>query len=134
MEEIVKNLELYNSEYKLEEHQYLLKVRKDRVGFLTKLTLKNELPIAFKNWTKGYHDKSCSLPIYVFDNFRYSGWKLVEWRFGMSQNWAKVKHPAGFVVEVQLHNLLETLLNTTMIEGQIEGEYRWDKYKGLIDY
>jgi hypothetical protein len=24
-----------------------------------------------------------------------TGWKLISWRFGQSQNWARVRHPEG---------------------------------------
>lgn len=96
-------------------------------GFLTKLTQKNTVPVSFSNWiTWG---RTQSLPIYVFEEELRSGWELAGIRIGQSQQWAVMKHPMDFTVEIYLDNLEEIILNHTMVNGVIQGEFRWEGHK-----
>lgn len=118
----------YIKGYKLEEDEYLLKIReKDKVGFLTKLTQKGEIPKAFADW--GFHSyygqSTETFPTYVFKEEFRSGWKLNKWRFGMSQNWASVIHPKGFSVEIYLSDFLEIVKTSTIMNGEIQGKFKW---------
>ena len=89
------SLKLYTEGYVLKENEYLLKIRKSNLssvvdtGFLSKLTQKGQLPKSFDDWGKTYHDRT-PLPTYIFEETYRSGWKLLSWRFGQSQNWARV--------------------------------------------
>lgn len=116
----------------LADNEYLLKIREDggkyKTGFLSKLTQKGELPVAFKEWGDGY-GKRADLQIYVFEEKHRSGWKIVSWRFGQSQNWAKVLTPEGFTLEIYLQQLLEIVLSNTIIDGVIQGELLWQQHK-----
>lgn len=132
------------------EDQFLLKLRDDaewywdgekhqvktyyKTGFLTKLTKKGELPKAFDDWgtNKPYGTQSVpysKLPVYVWQETYRSGWKLVSWRIGKSQEWAKVRHPEGFLLEIYLSNFLEIVLDATMDQGVLVGEYKWEANK-----
>jgi hypothetical protein len=126
------------------EDQWLLKLRDDhayewdeakrkhvvkatyKTGFLTKLTKKGELPKSFESWGGSHYGESGhSLPIYVFQENYRTGWKLISWRFGKSQNWARMKHPEGFIVEIYLDNFLDVVKETAMDQGEILDEYKW---------
>jgi hypothetical protein len=129
----------------LKENEYLLKLRQDEVyhsdkhawslanhktGFLTKLTKKGELPVAFRNWGgKRYGESGVNHPIYVFEETYTRGWKIMSWRFGQSQNWATVLHPEGFTVEIYLQQLLEVIKENTVDEGVLMGKFKWEDYK-----
>lgn len=134
--------ELYTPDRILGEDEYILKIREYGVsdetpwGFLTKLTQKNQIPKAFESWgdVHKFGDYSTGmrplisttkLPVYVFKETFRSGWKLLGWRFGESQNWASLIHPEGFIVEVKLNKLLETFKVSVLIKGELQGEYKW---------
>jgi hypothetical protein len=128
------------------EDQWLLKIREDaqygwdgekhfiektyKTGFLTKLTKKGELPKSFHEWGGArYGESGHDLPIYVFQEDYRSGWKLISWRFGKSQNWARMRHPEGFILEIYLDSFLEVVKDTTMDQGVIVDEYKWENNK-----
>lgn len=126
----------YIKGYQLEEDEYLLKIRNNRdgtkTGFLTKLTQKGELPKAFENWENQYwygRGEKEVCPIYIHKESFYKGWKLLKWRFGQSQNWATIIHPAGFTLEIYLNQFLEIALNNTIEDGEIQGEFKWENNK-----
>ena len=116
----------------LKESEWLLKIRTyDNMGFLTKLTKKNELPKAFEEWTSSaYYKTACSLPIKVIEETFSSGWKLNEgskydmYRLGMSQSWVKVQHPMGFILEIHLENFFREVV-PHLNAGKIIGNYKW---------
>jgi hypothetical protein len=58
-----------------------------------------------------------------------SGWKIVKWRFGQSQNWATMKHPEGFTVEIYLQQLLELIQTHTVDAGVLIGKFYWKDNK-----
>lgn len=133
----------YHEAYgELLEDQWLLKLREDedrrwdgkryvsdgiyKTGFLSKLTKKGDLPKPFLDWGgKRYGESGRDLPVYVFQETYRTGWKLISWRFGQSQNWARVRHPEGFVVEIYLDNFLDVVKESTLDQGVILGEYKW---------
>ena len=92
------------------------------------MTQKGKLPVAFDDWNDGYRYSSTpyeKLPIYVFKEVPRSGWKLVNWRFGQSQNWASVSHPEGFTIEIYLQQFLEIIEKNVITNGVIAGEFYW---------
>jgi hypothetical protein len=129
-------MRLYEPGYKLQENEYLLKVRtqyahiEHDTGFLTKLTQKGALPEAFKSWggaydyTKKEYLQMPKIQIHTED-FR-GGWKLSSWRFGQSQNWASVITPEGWTVEIYLSQFLDIVKENTIINGEILGEFKWE--------
>ena len=129
----MRNYELYTIGRVLEEDEYLLKIKDYEIGcqissgFFTKLTQKNELPKAFDNWKFDINRplSSTKLPVYVFKETFRKGWKLFNWRFGESQNWASLIHPEGFTIEIKLQNFLNIVKNDTIIGGELQSEYKW---------
>lgn len=129
---------------KLKENEYLLKIepsgewRHYTVGFMTKYTQKGEIPKSFDNWgtiwpalsrTQVKPEEVKRLPITVHvEEFRF-GWKVMDWRFGKSQNWAVMLHPMGFTVEIYLKNLLKLIKSGVINEGVLEGEYMWKDHE-----
>ena len=123
-----KKFEKYKEGFILKEDEYLLKVNEYNTnefpdtGFMAKLNKDDSIPANFKNWNK-------DLPIYkITEKFR-PGWELSGWRFGMSRNWAILIHPLGFTVEIHMEHFLTLVQETTIIEGVIQGEFKWDKTK-----
>ena len=134
-------MRLYEPGYKLQENEYLLKVRpagqrhrkEPETGFLSKLTQKGELPKSFIDWGKAYdYETREYLPMPVIqihtEEFR-GGWQLESWRFGQSQNWASVITPEGWTVEIYLSHFLDIVKNNTIINGVILGEFKWESNK-----
>lgn len=122
-------LKKYEKGDKLAENEYLLKIRKSigtyNTGFFSKLTQKGELPKLFNEW--GGNDTK--LPIYIYQETAASGWKILHWRFGQSQNWATMKHPYGFTVEIYLQQLLELIREHQIVEGTLIGKFYWKDNK-----
>ena len=120
----------YIEGYELKDGEYLLKIRDDSTGFMTKLNKNGTIPKDFKSFGIPYGCKE-ELPIYVIEETYMFGWKLVSWRFGMSMNWAKLMHPLGFTVEIYLQNFLNIVNENTIINGVIQGNFKW-VYSNLI--
>ena len=116
---------------KLAENEYLLK-RCGGTGFMCKLTAKGELMKSFDEWrdehTGSYPNRTVSkkVPIEVITETYRSGWKIHSWRFGKSQNWATMRHPLGFTVEIYLQQLLEVIKANDIVNGEIQGEFMWN--------
>lgn len=131
---------LYNPGDKLEDDQYLLVERPMNVynrtgtGLLAKLTLKGAIPKEITS-SASFYDHSISamnsVPIYVFDEFYRPGWKLVDKYSGASQDWAIMRHPEGFTISIYLHNFMKLVLENTLVNGELQGEFMW-KDKKLI--
>jgi hypothetical protein len=127
---------------KLKENEYLLKVRpasegstNPPTGFLAKYTQKGELQKSFDEWGIYYYwnyphgVKPEALPITLHVEDFKSGWKLFGWRYGKSQNWAEMIHPNGFILEIYLTNFLDIVKETVVINGELGGEYKWERNK-----
>jgi hypothetical protein len=122
----------------LKENEYLLKIRPKGsrcsthdTGFMTKYTQKGQMPKSFEDWGSDnrhyYNSQEPPLPITIHIEDFKSGWEIISWRFGMSQNWATMMHPNGFTVEIYLDNLLELTKTNTIKNGILIGEFKWDK-------
>lgn len=133
----------YVEGYTLKENEYMLKLRdnqeydsisrtwfpsKNKTGFLTKFNKDGSMPKAFNDWGKTYQDRT-PLPTYIFEETFRSGWKILNWRFGKSQNWATIRHPEGFTLEIYLQQFLEIVKTEIIDEGHILGEYKWEDHK-----
>lgn len=123
----------YDGVSPLGENDFLLRVSGD-TGFLTKLNKDGSVPKALIAWRKGWGDPVPSLEeldiIIHRESFR-QGWKLVSFRGGESQNWAILRHPIGFLVEVHVRNFIKLLQHTTIVNGELQGRFKWD-YSQLI--
>jgi hypothetical protein len=115
----------------LKDFQWLLKVRDDNVGFLTKLTLKGELPKPFDEWGCNYYTgNKLDIEVKVIDEEFSADWKLPVgdsykmYRLGKSQSWVKVIHPLGFVLEVRIQNFFEKIV-PFLSDGKLTGKYKW---------
>jgi len=147
-------MKLYEEGYKLAENEWLLKIRpgdelmdgtfEPSTGFYAKLNKDGSLQKSFLEWGESYKwDYSgctlvsgsprkkllTSLPIYVVEEKFRSGWKLYEWRFGQSQNWASLIHPDGYTLEVYLSKFLAIIKNHTLVNGELKYDlFKWDKH------
>ena len=120
----------YTPGYQLGPDEYLLKVKSSnnhKVGFLTKLTQKGQLPKSFEDWGEDHRwgAKPVPLTAYIHTETFKSGWSLDHWRIGKSQEWAVMNHPDGFRVEIYLSSFLELVQSCTIINGELQGEFKW---------
>ncbi len=119
------------------EDEYIYKVDESRqVAFFSKLNKNGSIPVKFGEWgNRRYYGQNTSnepqLPIYIITEEFREGWKLVDWRFGESQNWAILMHPYGFKLEVHIKSLTDIINNTTIINGVLQGKFKWS-YSKLI--
>jgi hypothetical protein len=134
----MKEKRLYTEGYKLQPNEFLLKLRersgqKIPTGFLTKFNNNGSMPVSFEDWGVNHYYNNRRpddhLPIYIFEETYRSGWKIESWRFGQSQNWATMIHPEGFTVEIYLQQLLEIIQSNTIVNGKLDGKYRWEDKK-----
>ena len=118
---------------KIKDDQWLLKVRDDKMGFLSKLTQKGELHKSFKEWSNARYGRATpeeELSIMVINEPFRKGWTLNKgnrydmYRLGKSQSWVKVKHPMGFILEIHLQNFFEIVI-PYLSHGEMVGEYKW---------
>jgi len=105
----MKNYPLYEEGYKLADNEYMLKVNCG-TGFITKFNQNGSMPKAFDTWGEGWKSE-VKLTTYLFEETYRKGWKINDWRFGMSQNWAEVMHPEGFTLEIYLDQLFRNCQN-----------------------
>jgi hypothetical protein len=129
---------LYQEGDTLQEGQYFLKIipkehnwTKMDKGFLTKLTKTKTFPLKFVDWK--YYDytlqKAIDPDIYIFDEYYREGWKLIDHREGASQNWITILHPEGFTVEIYLNDFLDLCKSEVLINGIIQGKFKWQDHK-----
>lgn len=122
--------------YVLQENEYLAKfsdiTHMDQfcIGFLSKYTLKGEIPKTFLSW-RNYMNDSGPKEIFIHTEEFKSGWKFLRVRFGESQNWAVLVHPKNFLLEVYMNDFIELLKTTTMINCELQGNFKW-KDKRLV--
>lgn len=119
----------------LKDDEYLLKINVDNyqepgfpVGFLTKLTQQNKLPLNFVKWPE-FYGRETELPIYVFKEIFSSNWRIMGTHIGKSQEWVRMKHPYGFILEIYLSNLIELMKTETFINGELIGQFKWQDHK-----
>ena len=121
----------------LEENEFLLKVYEHRnpnypdydhdLGFMTKLNKDGSIPKAFNNWKPNYRE-----PVkesYLMKEFFRDGWRVDKYRTGKSQDWIKVKHPLGFIVEIYMSNFFEIMECTVIDNMELIGKFRWENKK-----
>ena len=113
----------------LKEDEYLLKVD-DTTGFITKLNKNGTIPVAFKDW-RNYYNHKANLDTYLHKENFSPNWHIVSCRFGESQNWAIMMHPIGFTLEIYINNFMELIKHTTIINGELQGEFKWENKKLL---
>ena len=101
----------------LQENEYLLKVHDD-IGFMTKLTKKNEIPPSFTNWRQ-YWNHQNTVKTYVIEEKFREGWKFYGLRHGQSTAWVMLQHPYGFVVEINPSAFEDIVGELTMVNGVI---------------
>lgn len=135
-------MEKYIEGYNLKENEYLCKIQtyiyhdgtEDKKGFITKFNQNGSMPVKFKEWG-GYYRNSIWNPkpeIFILEEVFSKGWKIEFARIGQSQEWATMIHPLGFTLEIYLSNLFELIKNNTIINGELQGEFKWHSSKKLI--
>lgn len=114
---------LYDPVTQLDEDEYILKIDKRGVGFLTKLTQKGEIPKAFLKFGEGYSTNK--LPIYLHKEEFTAGWSYVHARYGESRSWIRLRHPEGFIVEIYAAEFDKMINNIHINHGVLDGEFKW---------
>lgn len=128
--------------YVLQENEYLARFGANKVpekedetdySFLTKYTLKGEIPKAFLSWRNQWNAHKV-VKIFIHTEEFKSGWKFLRGRFGESQNWAVLVHPNNFLIEVYLDDFFELLETTTMINCELQGKFKWHDKKLIKEF
>lgn len=130
----------YEEGYVLKDNEYLLKIRKSETeapdtGFMTRMNKDGSMPVAFSGWgISRWSSEEGDLQIYIIEETFRSGWKICGWRFGKSRNWTIMTHPLGFTVEIHLnyygeHTFLNLIKENTIINGEIQGSFKWEPHK-----
>lgn len=111
----------------LADDEFLLKIRNDKTGYLTKFNQDGSIPKPFSSWGQYKYGNTPkdALTTYVFKETFRPGWRINGYRFGKSQNWAEMVHPEGFTVEIYLTNLLEIIQDNKIEFGKIIGFFKW---------
>lgn len=124
-------LNKHSSKKELEQDEYLFK-QYNNTGYLTKLNKDGSVPIKFLEWnsTNRYIARP-ELKIQLRKEVFREGWKIEGSRYGESQNWAILKHPDGFTVEIYMNNLINLLKEIEVKNGTLIGEFKWE-YSKLI--
>ena len=102
---------------KLEDDEYLLKINSSGMGFMTKKNKTGTVPVAWLDWENYGNNNNNHKSFIIKESFR-KGWKLIGHRLGKSQAWAKVKHPFGFTMEVNLAGIIDTLQKSELEYGE----------------
>jgi hypothetical protein len=126
----MKRIDLDRYKDELLEDEYLLKVYTHKcsngdydLGFMTKFNKNGSIPVAFDNWKPDYRNVIKDAYI-ITEEFR-SGWKVVDYRAGKSQDWVVVKHPLGFRIEIYMKNFFRLMEVCTITNGVIDGSFMW---------
>ena len=90
--------DIENGNTSLIENQYLLKVD-GQVGFMVKLNKDGTVPKSFKDWGR-YGSVNLSEQVYLINEEFRTGWIFKDLRTGMSTAWLQIKHPLGFILEI----------------------------------
>jgi hypothetical protein len=123
---------LYKIGDKLEEDQFLLKTSTNyfgtNIGYMTKFNKDKSIPKSFIEWHT-YGSGSTAIQTFIFDEYFRPGWKVVSERQGASQNWIVVMHPEGFTLEIYQHSFFELMKTITIVNGVLQGEFKWNANK-----
>lgn len=141
--EVIQDKFVYDDDIKLEEDEFLLKIREDRgyngssstfTGFMVQLNKNGTVPKAFKDWG----GKTISHPVtyryiktiplkttMMIEEYR-KGWKILGIRNGTSASWLKVLHPYGFTLELAERNIASLFQELTIVKGEIQNECYYD--------
>lgn len=137
---ILKKKRRYKTGDSLGDNEYLLRVEDD-IGYLSKLNKDGSVSKNFIKWrnygvwnsktSKTEITKESELDIMIHRESFSSGWKFVSFRGGESQDWAVLKHPLGFEVEVYIHTFIDMIQDHTIINGVLQGQFKWS-YSKLV--
>ena len=131
----------YTNETELADNEYVLKIdeRYDgTVGFLAKLNKGNKLPPKpFLDWGKkvSYPERVVTeLDIWIVEQNLCKGWKIDKrYRRGESQDWIRVVHPDGYILEVTTGHFIQLVPKLSIIKGKITQALRWDNGELKLD-
>lgn len=122
---------LYEDGYLLKDDEYLFKNYKE-VAFISKCNKDGTIPKNFLNWNK-------NSDIFIHKETYKEGWKFDSFRIGKSQNWVKVIHPEGFILEIYLfrehwknklsenkYTFEKIVKGLKLDKGHILGKFKWE--------
>lgn len=98
--------------------------------FLVKLEIQNQKQLEIIG--NGYNYENgikidTKIQIHI-ETFR-KGWKIKDFRYGKSQNWAKVSSPEGWVVEIYLDHFLDLFVENLLRDINVNNTYHKDIYQ-----
>ena len=99
-------------EYELAEDEWFFNKDSLNIGCMMKFNKDGSLPKTVKNWS--YE----GAPIYLMEEYYRDGWSIGKIVTKTSSTWLMLKHPLGFLVEVNPYGL-GTILDNANIENGI---------------
>lgn len=131
LEEYLTTLPRYVEGMVLGDDEYILKVRSyNSTGFLSKLTKKGIPPKPFTDWDN--RPNSPNTEVYIFKEEFSSGWYYSGFRGGESKDWSIVKHPKGFLLEINYwgDGGFDQIIKThDILKSKIIGTFKWQENK-----
>lgn len=115
--------DIENGNIILMENQYLLKVD-CQIGFMVKLNKDGSIPKAFKDWGR-YGSVNRAEEVYLITEEFRSGCAFKDLRTGMSTAWLQIKHPLGFILEINGKAFSKICSNISMDNGIITTHCRF---------
>lgn len=109
--------EIENKTIILGRDQYLLKVN-GKFGFMVHLNKDGSVPKSFKDWGK-YGATDLCKDVYLIDEGFRTGWQFTGLREGMSTAWIKIRHPLGFILEINGKAFEKICSSISMDNGDI---------------
>jgi hypothetical protein len=66
----------------------------------------------------------------VIDNIPQTGFSIGKAvsRYSTSNKWFEISDPRGFTLQINAYNLVDLMMNGTIINGNIDGEYIWARH------
>lgn len=122
----------YKKGYKLKYNEYLCKIAEDGIGFITKYNKDGSVPKSFDTWRETYHNKK-KLPTFIHSEDFKQGWEVVGYRTGKSQDWAEVKNPAGFILEIYLKNFFDIIEDVSVINKVFQHNLKWENKRLCVE-
>lgn len=67
------------------------------------------------------------------DNTPQKGFKFVNYvsRYSTQNKWVEIEDPRGFVLQISVDNVINLLLETTVVNGVVQDDCVWTRYQGI---
>lgn len=80
-----------------------------------------------RKWAWGYRNENAQLSEFTYDNTPVKGLTIEDFvsRYSTSNKLVRVRDPRGFVVEVSISDLVDLMLESTIVNGVVQEDIVW---------